>query len=123
MPTVKRVDFDLNSMAEIDGGKINRLLRSHVQRVAHDCADRPNDKNKRKIVIEITAEPVPTDDGFCDHVNVQIRCRSRLPDYRSRPYPMEAGNSGFSFNKEFPADRNAVGLPFDESESLSKEDE
>ena len=122
---VKRVDLDFTNLAELDEGRMNKLLSVHLQRIAHDLIGRPSDKSARKVSLEFTAKPLVDEDGNCTTCTLEIECKSKVPTYRSKPYQMSVGRAGFSFNKDFPdaldqpslyADRESDDDDDDESE-------
>jgi len=111
MPT-ETVVLNFSSLNDLHDGRIARLLTQHLKRIAEDCMDRPGDKTKRKVQLEFIAEPIPDDDGGCDHVNLEIECRSKVPTYRSKKFEMRVSKGGFLFNKDFPDAIDQQGLPF-----------
>ncbi|TXH46016.1 MAG: hypothetical protein E6Q97_30420 [Desulfurellales bacterium] len=114
MPS-ETVVLNFSSLNDLHDGRIARLLSTHLKRIAEDCMDRPADKTKRKVTLEFVAEPIPDDEGLgCDHVNLEIECKSKIPTYRSKKFEMRVSKGGFLFNKEFPEQFDAQGLPFSE---------
>jgi hypothetical protein len=96
------VPLEFTSLAEIDDGRIQKLLRMHLQRIAQDCMDRPGDKTKRKVTIEFIIDPIVSPEGHCDDARVTIECKSKVPTYRTKPYEMRVNTRGFAFNEDFP---------------------
>lgn len=99
---VQIVPLEFASLAELDDGRIQRLLRMHLARIAQDCMDRPGDKTKRKVSIEFIIEPQINQQGECDDARVTVECKSKLPVYRSKPYEMRVTKGGLLFNQDFP---------------------
>ena len=103
MPRIEEVVLSFESLADLDEGRINKLLLHHLQRIAHDCLSRPADKTARKVILEFAAKPIlDPDDGSCEAVKFEIEARSKVPVYRSRQYEMRVTNKGFLFNRDFP---------------------
>ena len=102
MPRIQEAQLVFAELAELDEGRMNALLRHHLAIIAADCLDRPVDSAKRKVFLEFSAEPIVEPDGGCDRVKLQIACKAKIPDYKSRVYDMKATKGGFLFNKDFP---------------------
>lgn len=117
MPRIQEVNLTFQSIEDLADGKIAALLKRHMQNVATDCMNRPWDKTKRKVTLEFLFSPVPDSDDLnrCDHVDVEIECKSKLPTFRSATMQMRPHASGFIFNQDFPTDLNQQPL-FSESD-------
>lgn len=116
------VNVDLKALQEMDGGRIGKCFQAHVQRAANDCDDRPNDKTKRKVIIELHITPVPdTSDPkniYLDRCDVEVECKSKLPTHRSKVIQMKPHARGLLTNRDFPDDLNQVPMfPADEGEN------
>lgn len=99
---IKTEKLDFSSLAQIDNGKVDTLLRVHLARIAQDCMDRPGDKTERKVTLEFLCEPILDDDGGCDYVKLKLNCASKLPVYKTREYEMRVSKGGFLFNVDAP---------------------
>lgn len=103
MPTTQIVELDFTNLARLDEGRIDKLLRYHLQRIAMDCVARPGDNTARKVTLEFVAKPViDPDTGECMESRLEIECKSKMPTHRSKPYSMLVSNQGFKFNQDFP---------------------
>lgn len=111
MGKVAEVPLDFEHLALINDGRIDKLLRIMLARAAQDCIDRPNEKGKRKVMLEFEFEPEMNDDGECEKAKCQMQCRSKIPIHRSRKFEMRVGNKGFSYNQDFPDELDARRLP------------
>lgn len=94
------VPVGFESLAELDNGKLDLLLRNHLALIARDCINRPHEKKRRKVTLVFQA--VPDLDGEACTVKLNVQCRSRVPDFQSREYEMRPANNGFHFNRDFP---------------------
>lgn len=100
--SIKTLALGFDSLADLDDGRVNALLKHHLKRIAEDCISRPNDATTRKVVLEFNVKPVANQEGDIDFVRVNIEARSKIPIYRTRPYEMRCVKGGFLFNADFP---------------------
>jgi|GEM_PF-4360451 len=118
MPRIQEVPVDFANLSQLDNGKMDVLLRSQLALIARDCINRPGDKRKRTLSLIFTAVPVPDPETLdCERVKLVVQCKSRVPDFQSRPYEMRPTNQGFHFNQDFPdrLDQQPL-LPSEQSE-------
>lgn len=120
---LNEVPLNFTNLAHLDEGRMDRLLRHHIQRTAADMMARPGDKTARKVCMEFTLKPVAGPEGELDEVTVEIEVKSKTPVHRSKPYIMRPVNGGLVFNADFPDSRDQVGLPFGEQSSDEEDDE
>ena len=114
MPTqLQQLSFD--SLAELDDGRINRLVKHHLARIASDVIDRPADKTARKVTIDFIVKPIIQPDGECDEAAVEIECKSKIPTYRTKKYTMRATKGGLAFNRDFPDELDQTSLYGDDA--------
>ena len=93
----------LESIAEIDGGKVKAALDKHLKRAATDCYDRPGDNKPRKVTLEIAVVPVLADDGSCSEVKAQMHVGSAVPKHRTRVISLGLSPNGtLKFNPDSP---------------------
>lgn len=98
----RHADLSFETLPALDE-KLVLLLRKHLANVAQDCISRPGDETARKVCLEFIFKPTrDPDTGECDVVNCEVECKSKVPIYRSRVYPMRVHKSGFLFNRDFP---------------------
>lgn len=115
MAQIKLTPLNLETLHGMGDGELGILIRNQLQRIARDCVDRPHDKTKRKVVIEIVAVPVVSPRGDFTHVNIEIESKAKIPVHRTAPYQMQADMNGFKFNQDFPDALDQ--LPLEENES------
>lgn len=114
MAQVKLLPLNLETLHDLGDGELGILIRNQLQRIARDCLDRPHDKTKRKVTIEISASPVCNPRGEFTHTTIEIESKAKIPVYRTSPYQMQADVNGFKFNGDFP---ESIGqLPLEEQE-------
>ncbi len=103
MGKIQEVPVDFKNLSHLDNGKMDALLRSQLALIARDCINRPTEKRKRTITLVFTAVPVADPDtGDCERVALNVQCKSRVPDFRSRVYEMRATPQGLTFDQDFP---------------------
>jgi hypothetical protein len=113
VPKPEELELDFGNLEALDKGKINNLLKFHLQRATTDCIARPHEKSPRKVTLEILITPQPeADEDILERAEVKIECKSKVPTYRSRAYEMRVGRNGLRFNKDFPDTLDQAPLPF-----------
>ncbi len=110
MPRVEEVPLDFTHLQSIDDGKVDALLRFHLQRAAQDCQSRPADKTKRKVTLEFAVSPILDESGEAYEAHVQIEVKSKVPVNRTRAFEMRLGRNGFTYNQDFPEDLDQPSL-------------
>lgn len=111
MPQTQLVDLNLKSLAEMDGRRIDAMLRHHSQRVSYDCQSRPGDATARKIVIEFHFKPIEDPETReCAEVRMEIKGKSTVPPHITKPYQLMPTGGGFKFNLDFPEDLDQPSL-------------
>ncbi len=102
MARIRELTLDLANLASLDDGKVNRLLRFHLQRIAQDLMARPGEPSARKLTLQISFKPIASQEGECESAHCEIEAKSSIPIYRTKPYQMRVANGGMSFNQDFP---------------------
>jgi hypothetical protein len=88
------LEFTLESLRELDGGKAQLLFEQHVRRAALDCQDRPGDSAARKVTLTVTIKPVLQDDGDCSEVHGTVDVASAVPKHKTRAYSLGLRRGG-----------------------------
>jgi hypothetical protein len=97
------VQFNLDNLKDLDGGKAAIAFESHIRRAAMDCTDRPGDNKARTVVLEVSIVPVMQPGGDCTDVDVTIKAKSTVPPHRTKPYSMGLRRNGVVvFNPDSP---------------------
>ncbi len=83
------VDFNLATLAKLDGGKAALTFEKHLKRASNDCFDRPGNPSARVVTLTIALTPVmdPEADG-CSEVRTQFSVTSKVPTHKSRLYSL-----------------------------------
>lgn len=101
----------LDSLKHLDLGKADAGFKTHLERAARDCMDRPGDDKKRKVILEIAMEPLMLPDGTCDEVKAQIQITSKIPSHRTRVYSFGLRRNGtLTFNEDSPDNVNQTTM-------------
>ena len=101
------VIIGLETLKDIDGGRIREALDHHIRRAALDCKDRPGDPAARVVTMTIKIVPEIEDDGSCDRCRMAIEFTSKVPNHRSKA--IEVGlraNGALVFNPDSPDNIN-----------------
>lgn len=96
--------FSLDSLANLDDGRIRAAFELALQRCEHDCKDRPAVMDVRKITLACSIAPVLGPDGEMDSCNVQFQITDTIPKRQSKVYNMLAHRDGLLFNDLSPED-------------------
>ncbi len=107
------VQLTVASIEQIDEGRLGKAFLMHLKRLIQDCNDRPKEKKKRKLVMEIDMVPVLGDDGVVETIGAEFEFtfRSKTPDHKSKTYSLRTNKQGqAAFSSESP--ENADQLTF-----------
>lgn len=88
------VQFNLDNLKDLDGGKAALAFELHVRRAAMDCSDRPGDSKPRSVLLQVDLVPVMEPGGDCTDVDVTIKATSKVPPHHTKPYSMGLRKSG-----------------------------
>lgn len=94
--------LSLENLEFLDIGIVSEAFNQQVKRVALDCLDRPACTDPRKVTLEVNIRPVD-EQTTCEHVDVQIKIKSAIPEYRTSRYDMKVrANGTFVFSEDSP---------------------
>jgi hypothetical protein len=99
--------FDLDSLKELDGGRVAEAFTQAVRRAVADCEDRPTEENARKVTMQLELLPVMGEGGHCEGVQASFQIKDSIPTRKSRIYSfgVKAGQKLF-FSDEDPHNVN-----------------
>jgi hypothetical protein len=98
------VSLSINSLAELDGGKVSAAFLHDLRRIIQDCIDRPGDKTARTITLEFSAKPQVGQELVCEGVEGKFRIKSRIPERKTKAYHFQTDRSGgLFFNANNPS--------------------
>lgn len=104
----------LENLEHLDFGKVDVAFQQHIKRVALDCLDRPVDDKARIVTMKVSVKPVPETDGTCDHVALQIKLSSSVPDHKTKVYDLLVKRSGQLLFSEDSPENAAQSTIFDD---------
>lgn len=86
--------MDLSTLARLDNGKIDRMLKWHLQRVASDMLGRAVDGKKRDVTLTLTFTPVRDEAGELTNVRMSVEAKSKIPPHRTAECMLDADRNG-----------------------------
>lgn len=104
------LEFSLDTLAKIDGGRIAQAFALALRRCEADCRDRPGLQEPRKIGIQVTLTPVAGDDGDLESCRVQFQVVDSQPRRKSKAYDMRAEGGRLLWNELSPDDVRQMTL-------------
>lgn len=98
--------LSISTLQDIDGGKPATAINHALRQIANDVIDRPNDKAKRKVLVQIEMSPMLDSDlGTLDTIAVGVKVKTTVPVRQSLMYPMLPLKDGrLSFEPRSPFD-------------------
>lgn len=97
------VTLGLETLNQIDGGKVQEALNHHLKRVAMDCKDRPADATARTVTMTIKLVPDMEPDGSCERCRMAVEFASKVPNHRTRAIEIGLKANGTPvFNPDSP---------------------
>lgn len=98
----KLEEFGLDLLGKMDGGRLRITLEDAIRLMHEDCRDRPGLKKPRKIVLQISMDPIQ-DGNELESVNVDFSVKATPPGRTSRIYNMRSDKKrGLLFNDASP---------------------
>ncbi len=119
------LQFNLTNLAELDNGKANLAINHALKQIVNDVRERPADKAKRKVILNIEMVPVlDPQTAVLDMVGVQIKIKTSVPVRQTMTYPMLAtGDDTLRFMPGSPLDPRQQVLEFPGSQEVSTADD
>lgn len=121
----QNLQFNLTNLAELDNGKGNLAINHALKQIVNDIRERPADKAKRKVILNIEMVPVlDPNTAVLDTVGVQIKIKTSVPVRQTMMYPMLAtGDDTLRFVPGSPLDPRQQAFEFQPEETVAEEDE
>lgn len=89
-----KIPMTLNSLGELDNGKIVAAFDHELRHVVRDCVDRPGDKSSRVVTLQLNVTPDPDERSLCETVLCEFTVKSQVPPRRTKAYQLEARANG-----------------------------
>lgn len=112
----------LQNIGDLDQGRVAQAFNQALRLAAIDVLDRPADKSKRKIQLQIELRPKLTDDtAVLDMTNVDWLIKTAMPHRRSATYPMLPTKDGqLIFQVGSPFDPRQQSFGFERPEQVDQ---
>ena len=94
--------FNLESLGDLDGGRVAAAFEQALKRCRMDCEDRPGVRAPRKINVVLTIEPNMTEKGDLQSVQVDAQISETLPKRQSASCQMAVDGEAIYFNDLSP---------------------
>jgi hypothetical protein len=88
------LQFTLDNLKDLDGGKAVLAFQTHIVRAANDCLDRPAEPKARTVVLQVELIPVMEPGGDCTEVSLSIQAKSTVPTHKTKAYSMGLRRNG-----------------------------
>lgn len=100
--TSKLHELTLETLSQMDGGRVGEAFQQSLKRVLLDYEDRPHEAKPRIITLHIGVTPaIATGDEVCDEVRMKAMVTDSVPKRQTRPYSMRLKAGGkAAFNDE-----------------------
>lgn len=107
-----QITLNTKNLHHIHDGRVAMAIDHAIRMVSNDCAARPGEKSKRKVMIEMEAVPVlDSNTARLDNVELKFRVNTSLPKRVSQAYPMlHLGDGALAFQPASPNDPRQSGL-------------
>lgn len=93
--------------------RIEKLFQKHLMHVVRDCEDRGVEDNaERSITLTFGVTPMVNPDTHeVDEVAIKMKCKSGVPDYQTKAFPMAVDKGKLLFNADAPNSLRQTTLP------------
>lgn len=111
---MSQMQFNLKNLQELDNGKVMAMVNHSLRQIVADISDRPADKAKRKMVMEVVMTPRNDKErGVNDGANVTFIIKTLVPVRQTLEYPMLADRDHrLYFQPHSPDDPRQADLPY-----------
>lgn len=98
------VELNLQSLNDLDDGRVATGFVHELKRVVLDCMDRPGDKAVRQVSLVFNLTPViDPETGDCEGAHGEFRIQSKTPERKSKTYSFGLNKKGhLSYSSESP---------------------
>lgn len=89
----------MQTLVEIDNGRIREAFEQALRRLETDCRDRPSVEAARKLTLTATLVPIANEDGELESVNITFQVSDDVPKRTSKTYNAKSTAAGLFFNE------------------------
>lgn len=93
--------FTLENLKDFSNGHPAAAFESLLKRAVTDCLERPGDDRARKVTLQVSLIPTPSQKGEPDGVTITVDSKCTVPDYRSNPVQMGVKGHGATRGQMF----------------------
>lgn len=112
-----RKELKLETLTDLDGGRIPEGFNQALARCVADCEDRPGVKTDRKVILEVTLSPNLDDDLEFESVDVKFQIKDTAPARKSKKYNCNwTRGHQLVFDDMSHEDADQASLPFKEGD-------
>lgn len=102
-----RKELSLDTLKDLDFGKVDAAFRRELRRVMQDIQDRPTEQAKRKVAVVVEVWPSEVVAGEVEQVKTQFSITSKIPKLQSTDYQMALRSNGrLVFSVDAPENPN-----------------
>lgn len=97
------IELTLESLKDLDFGKVEVAFRRHLKRAVDDCMDRDMDHTARVVALVFKLAPEKRQGGPADRVLLQCQVTSKVPPHASAVFrcaPRRGGQLAFKADCE-----------------------
>lgn len=97
--------FNLETLKDLDMGKVVKAFEHELKRCVQDCLDRPGDTTARQVTLSMQIKPVtdPMHTDVCDTVSGEFEIKGKVPVRRTRVYSFGVKKTGsLMFSSDSP---------------------
>lgn len=117
-----RVELSLESLKNLDYGKVQAEFQKLLEFIIKDCWERPHDAKARKVLLQFEAEPV-TDGHDCTDIRARFKMKASVPDRQTKDYMMGLTKGGHIYFQEDSSDSpDQESLPFEGKQTTESEE-
>ena len=82
-------EFRIESLTELDGGRVVEAWNQALKRAIADCEDRPGVTDTRKVMLQLELSPSLDEDGNVESVKGQFQIKDSVPTRKTKKYDFE----------------------------------
>lgn len=94
------VNLTLESLKDLDAGRISVAFQQQLKRAVEDCMDRPGEKAARNVVMNVKIVPIIAADGSCEETAAEFQITSKVPARKSKTYHFGIKKGGILYFSE-----------------------
>ena len=102
----------LESLKELDDGRVQAAFMHELRRAVKDCMDRPGDKTAREVSLVFKLTPIVGEEGMCEGADGDFHIKSKVPTRKTKTYNFRTNTRGdliYSSNSPDNADQLTFG--------------